>query len=242
MMLLPALSYSQVKGDVLDLTQVVDSVVKADSVNAPQPPPILEGESKSRFVKEMVDLDHIVEFNAKDSIILYGRNHAVMYGGSKILYGDIDMSASQISMDMDSSQVQAVGVLDSIGELTGKPVFKDNSGEYESREMKYNFKTKRGYITDIVTEQGEGYLTGGITKKTEDDYYYIKDGRYTTCDDHEHPHFYFQLTKAKVKPKQNVVTGPAFMVLEDLPLPIAVPFGYFPFSEKYQRYSGTYLR
>ena len=234
MTLLPVLSYSQVKGDVLDLTQVVDSVVKADSVNAPQPPLVLEGESKSRFVKEMVDLDHIVEFNAKDSIILYGRNHAVMYGGSKILYGDIDMSASQISMDMDSSQVQAVGVLDSIGELTGKPVFKDNSGEYESREMKYNFKTKRGYITDIVTEQGEGYLTGGITKKTEDDYYYIKDGRYTTCDDHEHPHFYFQLTKAKVKPKQNVVTGPAFMVLEDLPLPIAVPFGYFPFSEKYQ--------
>ena len=234
MTLLPVLSYSQVKGNVLDLTQVVDSVVKADSVNAPQPPLVLEGEPKSRFVKEMVDLDHIVEFNAKDSIILYGRNHAVMYGGSKILYGDIDMSASQISMDMDSSQVQAVGVLDSIGELTGKPVFKDNSGEYESREMKYNFKTKRGYITDIVTEQGEGYLTGGITKKTEDDYYYIKDGRYTTCDDHEHPHFYFQLTKAKVKPKQNVVTGPAFMVLEDLPLPIAVPFGYFPFSEKYQ--------
>ena len=100
--------------------------------------------------------------------------------------------------------------------------------------MKYNFKTKRGYITDIVTEQGEGFLTGGITKKTEDDYYYIKDGRYTTCDDHDHPHFYFQLTKAKVKPKKNVVTGPAYMVLEDLPLPIAVPFGYFPFSEKYQ--------
>ena len=100
--------------------------------------------------------------------------------------------------------------------------------------MYLTFKTKRGYITDIVTEQGEGYLTGGITKKTEDDYYYIKDGRYTTCDDHEHPHFYFQLTRAKVKPKKNVVTGPAYMVLEDLPLPIAVPFGFFPFSEKYQ--------
>ena len=188
----------------------------------------------SRFVLERVDLDHVVEFNAKDSIILFGRNHAVMYGGSKILYGDIDMSASRISMDMDSSQVQAIGVVDSVGEIVGSPVFKDNSGEYESREMKYNFKTKRGYITDIVTEQGEGFLTGGITKKTEDDYYYIKDGRYTTCDDHEHPHFYFQITKAKFKPKKNVVTGPAYMVLEDLPLPIAVPFGYFPFSEKYQ--------
>ncbi len=238
--LLPVLSHGQVKGDVIDVTQMVDSIVKNESDTAAEQNVVSRhrgagvARDTSRFVREKVDLDHVVEFNAKDSIILFGRNHAVMYGGSKILYGDIDMSASQISMDMDSSQVQAIGVLDSIGELTGNPVFKDNSGEYESREMKYNFKTKRGFITDIVTEQGEGYLTGGITKKTEDDYYYIKDGRYTTCDDHEHPHFYFQLTKAKVKPKQNVVTGPAFMVLEDLPLPIAVPFGYFPFSEKYQ--------
>ena len=239
-MLLPSLTYGQVKGDVLDLNQMVDSIVKnevdttkAQNLDSRQRNSGVSRDT-SRFVREKVDLDHVVEFNAKDSIILFGRNHAVMYGGSKIIYGDIDMSASQISMDMDSSQVQAIGVLDSIGELTGNPVFKDNSGEYESREMKYNFKTKRGYITDIVTEQGEGFLTGGITKKTEDDYYYIKDGRYTTCEDHEHPHFYFQLTKAKVKPKKNVVTGPAYMVLEDLPLPIAVPFGYFPFSEKYQ--------
>ena len=231
--LLPALSYGQMSS--IDLTQTVDSIVsqEGDSAIAPQRVQT-ESRDTSRFVKRQVDLDHVVEFNAKDSIIMYGRNHAVMFGGSKIIYGDIDMSASQISMDMDSSQVHAIGVPDSVGELIGNPVFKDNSGEYESRVMKYNFKTKRGYITDIVTEQGEGFLTGGITKKTEDDYYYIKDGRYTTCDDHEHPHFYFQLTKAKVKPKKNVVTGPAFMVLEDLPLPIAVPFGYFPFSEKYQ--------
>ena len=227
------MSHGQVSS--IDLTQAVDSIVNREGDSIITPPSVhTVSRDTSRFIKRQVDLDHVVEFNAKDSIIMYGRNHAVMYGGSKILYGDIDMTASQISMDMDSSQVHAIGVPDSVGELIGNPVFKDNSGEYESREMKYNFKTKRGYITDIVTEQGEGYLTGGITKKTEDDHYYIKDGRYTTCDDHEHPHFYFQLTKAKVKPKKNVVTGPAFMVLEDLPLPIAVPFGYFPFSEKYQ--------
>ena len=239
--LLPALSHGQViTGNTLDLNQAVDSIVKADGDTLDNQDVIsaLRGNratrDTSRFIRERVDLDHVVQFNAKDSIILFGRNQAVMYGNGKILYGDIDMSAAQISMDMDSSQVQAIGVPDSIGDLIGNPVFKDNSGEYESKVMKYNFKTKRGYITDIVTEQGEGFLTGGITKKTEDDYYYIKDGRYTTCDDHDHPHFYFQLTKAKVKPKQNVVTGPAYMVLEDLPLPIAVPFGYFPFSEKYQ--------
>lgn len=231
-MLLPALTHGQVIDSANGLDQLVDSVVKseADSTSSA----LIPSADTSRFIRQKVDLDHVVEFTAKDSIILIGRNHAMMYGGSKIVYGDIDVTASSISMDMDSSQVHAIGVPDSVGELTGNPVFKDNSGEYESRVMKYNFKTKRGYITDIVTEQGEGYLTGGITKKTEDDEYYIKNGRYTTCDDHEHPHFYFQLTKAKVKPKKNVVTGPAYMVLEDLPLPIAVPFGYFPFSEKYQ--------
>ena len=232
LLLLPSLLYGQVTSIPASTAGDVDTVT-VTSGDTVQPIDTTLAK-KSPFVRERVDLDHVVQFNAKDSIILYGRNHAVMYGGSKLLYGDIDMTASQISMDMDSSQVQAVGVTDSIGDLVGNPVFKDASGEYESRVMKYNFKTKRGYITDIVTEQGEGYLTGGITKKTEDDYYYIKDGRYTTCDDHDHPHFYFQLTKAKVKPKKNVVTGPAYMVLEDLPLPIAVPFGFFPFSEKYQ--------
>jgi len=233
MLLLPWPAHGQYTGEVSDINNVVDSIVKVESDSMAQSSPLSPADT-SRFIRERVDLDHVVEFTAKDSIIMFGRNHAVMFGGSKILYGDIDMSASQISMDMDSSQVHAIGVPDSVGELTGTPVFKDQSGEYESRVMKYNFKSKRGYITDIVTEQGEGFLSGGITKKTEDDYYYIKDGRYTTCDDHEHPHFYFQLTKAKVKPKSNVVTGPAYMVLEDLPLPIAVPFGYFPFSEKYQ--------
>lgn len=202
---------------------VADTADVDDTIAAP----------KSRFVMSRVDLDHVVNFSAKDSIVLYGKTQAHMYGGSKILYGDIDLSASQIQMNMDSSQVHAMGVLDSVGDLTEKPVFKDNSGEYESREMSYNFKSKRGYILDVITEQGEGFLTGGIAKKMENDEFYMKNGRYTTCDNHEHPHFYFQLTKGKVVPKKNVVTGPVYMVLEDLPLPLALPFGYFPFTEKY---------
>ena len=115
----------------------------------------------------------------------------------------------------------------------GSPVFKDRSGEYQSKTMTYNFKTSKGFITDVVTQQGEGYLTGGQTKKLADDSYNIINGRYTTCDDHEHPHFYMQLTKAKMRPKKDIVTGPAYMVLCDVPLPLAVPFGDFPFTSKY---------
>ena len=126
-----------------------------------------------------------------------------------------------------------MGRPDSLGEIIGSPIYKDASGEYESETMRYNFKSKKGFITNVITQQGEGYLTGGRTKKMEENVLFMENGRYTTCDNHEHPHFYLQLTKAKVRPKKNVVTGPAYMVLEDVPLPLAVPFGFFPFTDKY---------
>lgn len=190
-------------------------------------------DSTSRFIKRKVDLDNIVDFKAQDSLVMEGRNSAFMYGASNINYGDISLSANKIRMDMKTSIVHAEGMPDSIGDIAGTPVFKDRSGEYASNTMKYNFKSKKGFITDVVTQQGEGYLTGGQTKKMENDEYYIKNGRYTTCDDHEHPHFYFKITQGKVKPKKNIVTGPVYMVLADVPLPIAVPFGYFPFTSDY---------
>lgn len=188
---------------------------------------------KSKIVREKVDIDAVVDFAAKDSLVMLGQSSAFMYGQAKVKYTDIDLAAEELQMDMKKSTVHAVGRPDSVGDLMGTPVFKDKSGEYESKTMTYNFKTGRGYITDVVTQQGEGYLTGGRTKKMEDNTYFMENGKYTTCDDHEHPHFYMQLTKAKVTPKKNVVSGPAYMVLCDVPLPLALPFGYFPFSSKY---------
>ena len=187
----------------------------------------------ARFVHRFVDLDNAVKFTAKDSLVFFGKNNACMYGQSDVTYGEIELKAMEIQMNMDNSEVYALGRPDSVGDLVGTPVFKDPSGEYESKTMRYNFKSKKGYIIDVVTQQGEGYLTGGTTKKMENDEYYIRNGRYTTCDDHEHPHFYLQLTKGKMKAGKNVVSGPAYMVLADVPLPLAVPFGYFPFSKKY---------
>ncbi len=197
------------------------------------PDEVPQSTRKSRIVRQKVDLDNVVNFASKDSMILIGRNSAYMYGDAELTYGDMKLTAAEVSMDMATNNVHAVGRPDSLGELTGTPIFTDKSGEYESQTMNYNFKSQRGFITDVITEQGEGYLTGGQTKKMESGEYYLRNGRYSTCSDHEHPHFYFQLTKAKVTPKSNIVTGPAYMVLAGLPLPLAVPFGYFPFSEKY---------
>nr|MBD5377455.1 LPS-assembly protein LptD [Bacteroides sp.] len=189
--------------------------------------------SGRRIMRVKSDLDTRVEFKSADSMVLDGTNEARMYGPSQVTYGSIGLTANEIQLNTNTSEVYAVGVPDSAGEVQGAPVFTDNGTDYESETMRYNFRTGKGFITNVVTQQGEGYLTGGETKKVDDNTFYVQNGRYTTCDEHDHPHFWLQLTKAKVRPGKDVVSGPAYMVLEGLPLPLAVPFGYFPFSDKY---------
>lgn len=188
---------------------------------------------RSRIVRTRVDLENPVQFSSSDSMVIVRRDSAFMYGNGSVTYGDIKLDAAQIEMDLGDNTVYAIGRPDSLGELQGTPVFNESGTDYEAKTMRYNFKTSKGIISNVVTQQGEGYLTGGITKKDADDSYYIKNGRYTTCDNHDNPHFYLQITKGKMRAGKDVITGPAYMVLAGLPLPIAVPFGYFPFSDKY---------
>lgn len=187
----------------------------------------------SRLNMQKADIEDVVTFQAKDSLVLFGTNNAALYGESQVEYQEFKLNSAQIQMALDSAMVAANGVRDSLGTLSGTPVFKDRSGEYESETMRYNFRNERGYITNIITEQGEGYLTGGATKKMEDGTFYIQDGFYTTCDNHEHPHFGFHITRGRMRPKKDVVTGPAYVELVGVPLPIALPFGYFPFNKEY---------
>ena len=187
----------------------------------------------SKIMRNKVDINTVVDISASDSMVIQGRNNAFLYGSSSVVYGPQQIDADEIQLNMATSTVYAVGRPDSTGEVQGNPVFQDNGDSYTAKTMEYNFRTEKGIITDIITEQGEGYLTGGRAKKVGDNTFYMQDGRYTTCDHHDNPHFWFQLTKGKVRPKKDVVTGPAYLVLAGLPLPLAVPFGYFPFSEKY---------
>ena len=187
----------------------------------------------SRLVKEKVDITGPVAFKAKDSLVMIGQQNAYLFGEGNIEYGEFKLNSQEIRMELDSSTVYASGVVDANGNLSGTPIFQQGGEQYESKSMKYNFKSQRGYITDVITEQGEGFLVGGRAKKMEDGSFFLEDGKYTTCEDHDHPHFYLQLTKGRVRPKKDVVSGPAYMVLFDVPVPIALPFGYFPFSDKY---------
>ncbi len=226
---IPGLSVDSLRVDSLRGKDAFSSVEPGDAAGRGDSVP----RRPSRIRREKVDLDHQVVFESKDSMIMVGRNMTYMYGEGQIDYGDLKLNAAEIRLDMDKSEVYACGREDSVGEMQGVPVFEEGGTSYESSTMRYNFRSKRGYITNVITQQGEGFLTGGQTKKTEGEDYYIQNGRYTTCAHHDDPHFWLQLTKAKVRPKKNIVTGPAYMVLAGLPLPLAVPFGYFPFSDKY---------
>ena len=191
---------------------------------------VVDSLKSSNVKKDAIDAP--VFYESTDSMVWSTNGNAFLYGSGKVVYDKIELTANVISMNMDSSIVHAFGRADSAGVVTGLPVFVDGGTPYESERMSYNFKNRKGFISNVYTQQGDGFLMGGKTKKDSTDVFYSQDGMYTTCDA-EHPHFYIKLTRAKVRPKKDVVSGPLYLVVEDVPLPLALPFGFFPFTSKY---------
>ena len=184
--------------------------------------------------KSKSSLDAPVSYTAKDSItfdLLY--NRANLFGNSHVGYQNLELTADVITIALDSSIVHAEGRKDSIGEVIGKPLFRQGSEEYEPDRISYNFKTRRAFITNVYTKQGEGFMTTDESKRDSSGLMYLNGGKYTTCDA-QHPHFYLKMSRAKVRPGKSVVFGPAHLVVEDVPLPLALPYGFFPFSHSYQ--------
>lgn len=176
-------------------------------------------------------LDAPVKYESSDSTIWTKGGYASLFGDSKIEYKNITLTAQIIKMQVDSSLVYADGVKDSTGNWIGAPVFTDGATPYESSHIRYNFKTEKGYINEIITQQGDGYMTSTEAKKSPDGEYFISDGIYTTCEDHLDPHFGLRITRAKVRPGKDVVFGPAYLEVLGVPLPLFIPFGFFPFTE-----------
>jgi hypothetical protein len=205
-----------ITGDTLVTGSVAarDSV-RADSVTAP----VIEAP---------------IDYNAQDSIIVsFDGQKVFMYNNAKVTYQQIELTAYFIELNLETKEVYAEGIKDSTGTLIQKPVFKDGNEEFESNTLRYNFETEKGIITDVVTQQGEGFVHSKRTKKISEDAFILRQGKYTTCDA-DPPHFYLHLTKAKVISNNKIITGPAYMVLEDFPIYFPIlPFGYFPNSPTY---------
>ena len=179
-------------------------------------------------------IDARITYTSQDSMVITGDGVAHMYGSGELQYKSMGLKAEYIRVNMDSSMLYAQGVMDTIeNEWVGKPVFSEGNDSYETEQIRFNLKTQKALIRNAVTEQGEGYIIADKTKKVENDVLMMAGGKYTTCNDHDHPHFYMQLTKAKVKPGSYIASGPAYLVVGDVPLPLAIPFGFFPFTQQY---------
>lgn len=182
--------------------------------------------------KSIVDMP--IEYACDDSMLIsFDDKRVFLYGTSKVKTGGMELSSDYMRMEMENNSIYAEGRYDSAkNETIGTPVFKDNKDEFEAKIIKYNFKSKEGFVYDVVTEQQSGYLFGEVTKMHANKEIHLKNGRYTTCD-LPHPHFYLELTKAKMIPNDKIISGPAYFVLLDVPVYIlGLPFGIFPRSKK----------
>ena len=178
-------------------------------------------------------IDHPVAYTAEDSMTYESSTGlAHLYGNASVKYDNMDLKSDQIYMSMDSSLVHATGSRDTSGVKFGTPIFKMGNDTYETDTMAFNFKTKKGLINNVYTQQDDGYMTSEITKRGADGDMFLYHGRYTTCD-LPHPDFYFAMSRAKVRPGKDVVFGPTYLVVADVPLPFAVPYGFFPFTKSY---------
>jgi lipopolysaccharide assembly outer membrane protein LptD (OstA) len=174
-------------------------------------------------------LDYRVDFTAIDSIHFDMRGQKVfMYQEAKIDYDDISLKANYVEMDFITNEVYAAGIPDSLGNEKGQPIFVQGESEFRSQYMRYNYETKKGLINNVMTQDGEGTIRGKVIKKMPNNEAHIKGGSYTTCPMCENRDFEFRYFKSKVIPDKRIVTGPAYLVIEDVPTPLFLPFGFFP--------------
>ena len=221
-------------------TQTV--VEKTDSTQ------IFNGTTRIDTVPENLTVDQylesIIQYPAKDStIITFSDNMIRMYGEANIIYEDFELQADYVEISINDKEVYATGITDSSGIMVGKPHFKQGDEEFDATVLRYNFESKKAWVTDVVMPQDigsdKGMLHSGITKRFPDGTINLKDGKFTTCDA-DHPHFYFAITKGKMLPEKSIVSGPAHLVIEDIPLYfIGLPFGYFP--QKREQTSGLVM-
>lgn len=234
-----------------DSTAVVDSVLRDSAGNVVADTARMDSLQKAiwkhnQVVDDSIRLDSIarkksggvdapVTYSASDSLVYDAKNKvAHLYGSAQVKYENMDLASDRISMDIDKSNVKAMGTADSTAEggVKGKPVFKMGSDEYDTDTIKFNFKSKKALINNVYTEQQDGFLSGMRSKRDSSGVIYLQHGRYTTCDD-PHPDFYISLSRAKVRPGKDVVFGPAYLVVCDVPMPFAIPYGFFPFTKSY---------
>jgi len=182
----------------------------------------------SQVENDNIFLDSEIEKYAEDSIDIDIDGRKVhLYGNSKITYKNTTITAAYILINWVENTIFATSMKDSTNKDIGYPILTENKSSFKAKEITYNFKSKKCYVKQISTKEGDGYILGKIVKKMEDDILYFKKGDYTTCDA-EKPHYSIRSNKIKVIPGEKIITGPAYLTFFNIPTPLIFPFGYFP--------------
>jgi hypothetical protein len=194
----------------------------------------LNNKNDSTSTKKKSEITDPVKYSARDSLFFDMEKKTVhLYGEAHVEYQNIDLKSAYIEFNMADQTVYASGLPDSTGNNVNTPEFKEGDEKFNAHWIRYNFKSRKGFVYFVKTQQGEGTLIGDSTKRSPNGQISLKGATYSTCD-LDHPHFYFHLTKAKVVPNDKIVSGPAYLVIADIPFKmIFVPFGYFPNSKTY---------
>ncbi|WP_298652505.1 putative LPS assembly protein LptD [uncultured Proteiniphilum sp.] len=209
-------------------------VLPADSLSPVAPSDSVGTAERQDTLSTKQVLETSVFYTAQDSMVFTANNRGYLYGDADVKYGNLAIKGEFITMDLDSSIISSTFGLDSVGKEFGYPVFSEGGMEYEMKKVRYNFDTRKAFINNVITQQGEGHIVANEAKMNADNSFYMRNAKYTTCDQHDHPHFYLNLSKAKVRPEKDVVTGPAWLVVADVPLfPVVLPFAFFPFTKTY---------
>ena len=184
-------------------------------------------------------VEHVIKYQAKDSVAMdLTTRHAYLYSDGSIDYDSMLLRADQIEVDFDHHLLHANGTLDSADNIIGRPFFRQDGTDYHADSITFNYDNKKGIIHGVITQEGEGFLHGEKVKKINDSIMYLSGGSYTTCN-YAHPHFAINFTKSKLISNDKIVTGPAWLSVEDVPTPIALPFAFFPITKT--RQSGVLL-
>ncbi|MEI6433770.1 MAG: putative LPS assembly protein LptD [Bacteroidota bacterium] len=216
---------NSVKADSIAADSIKPGSIRADSIKTDS----LKSDSLIKKPAKKNPLNSKVDYSSKDSLRFEIKGQKVfLFNTADIKYEDINLKASYVEIDFPKNQVYAKGGKDSVGNAAGDPEFTQGDQKFKSKEINYNYTTKRGFINTVITKQDEGYLHGTIVKKMENDITYIKSGTYTTCELEGNPHFGFRFNKGKVIPGKRVITGPAYMEIANVATPLLIPFGFFP--------------
>lgn len=180
-----------------------------------------------------------IKYKARDSVAMdLNSRRAYLYGEGVIDYEAMNLQADHVEVDFDRQTLHAHGLSDTTGDVSGRPYFKQGEDEYHADTITFNYGNQKGIIQGVITQEGDGYLHGKKVKKINDSVMYLSGGSYTTCN-YAHPHFAINFTKSKLITGDKIVTGPAWLTIEDAPTPLALPFAFFPIT--HNRASGIIL-